>query len=84
LVVNFLVILPDLTRLVSEAHFHELMESGFSQEYLIQEKILPIHRDFRIIAVGETPTKTNDYITHEVASLFSVCLLFLSIYRADD
>eukprot|EP01124_Arcella_intermedia_P029907 TRINITY_DN642_c0_g1_i1.p1 TRINITY_DN642_c0_g1~~TRINITY_DN642_c0_g1_i1.p1 ORF type:complete len:1385 (-),score=366.10 TRINITY_DN642_c0_g1_i1:72-3695(-) len=69
LVIDRQVILPDGSRLVHYDHYQKLKEI-YSEEELREHKVLPIHKHFRLVSIGNTPTDKSDYLTAETAGLF--------------
>lgn len=63
--------LPDTSRLVDESKYNKLLLE-FNENELNKQKIFKISNNFRVIAIGSNPTKSNDYISNEMATLFSV------------
>ena len=62
--------LPDGTQLVSQSHYETLLELH-SEAQLEAAQIAPVHRSFRVIAIGEpVPPPARSWLSDDVLTLF--------------
>lgn len=61
----------DGTKLINQTRFQQLLTEGMTSEQLAAKGVLPVHPDFRLIAIANPPDTSSPWLSAEVAGMFS-------------